>query len=108
MYEKIFDLSFRCLICDKNLSKGFYYCNDCAIKYGMADENGKFKRPLEWEDWARDYYNWRRRERRWIKKMDKTWVVLNDETVHYMSNSVIDCDESINGDKDQTKEKLTE
>ena len=61
-------LNYTCLICGKRLTRGFYYCNKCAINFGMADKNGKFYCPSKWDDWARELYNMERRYKRMLKK----------------------------------------
>jgi hypothetical protein len=62
-------MKYTCLVCGKVITRGFYYCNRCAMQFGMADEKGKFKRPLEWPDWARFLYNDERKRRRMEKKI---------------------------------------
>ena len=65
-------MKYRCQICQKIVSVGFYFCNDCAKEYGMADANGKFYKPREWPDWAREMYNDEKRRRRRVdKEMEK-------------------------------------
>ena len=90
----LFDLTYRCLICGKTLTAGWYYCKDHAIAFGIADPTGKFLRPLEWEDWARDYYNYARRERRKRKKIIERWVDFeHDEEIPSWKNKVVDIDD---------------
>ncbi len=74
----------------------------------MSDKQGKFKRPLEWEDWARDRYNWGRRERRRIKKMNETWVEFCDGIIHKIKKGGANYDEIIYREEEPTKEKLIE
>ncbi len=79
MLKNIHDLSYKCLICGKGTSPGFRFCKECAIEYGLADENGDLFPPRDWPDWARDYYNWERRERRHRKIIIERWVDYEDE-----------------------------
>jgi len=79
VYEVIYDLSKRCIICMKRISERFHLCRDCEEEYGLLDENGKLKPPKEWPDWIREDYNWSRRERRRLKKCDECWVEYFDD-----------------------------
>ena len=78
------DFKYRCLTCKKSkiLSTGFYFCNKCAIEYELADENGKFRKPTEWPDWARELYNDEIRRRRLFKKVYFYEVKYYDESIY--------------------------
>ena len=56
-----------CLTCPQMIWPNYYFCINCAKKYGLVNDNGKNKKPTEWPDWARFLYNdevkWRRHTR---------------------------------------------
>lgn len=79
-YEIIYDLSYRCQICIyKKISTGFYFCDECAKEYQLVDEKGKFKKPTDWPDWAREMYNIAKRKRRRDEVISESCVDFDDE-----------------------------
>jgi len=59
-----------CLTCNNHVGNRFYFCKECSITYHLLNEDGKYKKPTEWEDWIRELYNDEVRRRRLERK---TW-----------------------------------
>jgi hypothetical protein len=82
----------KCLTCGRYIYNYFYFCFACGEKYGLLREDGKFKKPREWPDWARELYNdevrERRREKR-IREHEVSFEALEEEGYQFSVNDGI-------------------